>query len=301
VSPSAVGVAVPQVLRVVSTVVAPTTLITALLIYFGRLHATGYFRYFGVNYTVFDLSTQDYLVRATDGMFVPLGLAAAVVLLTLWVHRGVVGAASPETRVRLARQVMPLVAVAGLLLLLQAGAVLRDWGPWAGRDRIGGVSLAAGVLLLVMAAHQVRGLPGAAHEPPGSPLPGAAAIAEWTAAFVLVSAGLFWAVGAHALQIGAQRGAMQAARLAQGPDLVVYADQRLHLSAAGVRETVCQGEEPGFRYRYDGLKVGLRLGGQLFVLPASWNRSDGAALVLPRTDGVRLEFAPPGQVLPETC
>ena len=38
----------PRLLKVVGAIVAPTTLLTGLLFYFGRLHITGFFRYFRV-------------------------------------------------------------------------------------------------------------------------------------------------------------------------------------------------------------------------------------------------------------
>jgi hypothetical protein len=86
--PPADGVAdvLPRVFKVVGAVVAPTTLLTGLLFYFGRLHVTGMFRYLDVNFTVLDLTFQDYLIRSADGLFVPLAVAAFVALVLLWAH-----------------------------------------------------------------------------------------------------------------------------------------------------------------------------------------------------------------------
>src|SRR5918911_1335418 len=39
-------------LKIAGSIVAPTTLLTALLFYFGLLHAYWFCQYFGVNYTV---------------------------------------------------------------------------------------------------------------------------------------------------------------------------------------------------------------------------------------------------------
>ena len=65
-----------RVFKIVGAIVAPTTLLTGLMFYFGRLHITGMFRYLGVNFTVLDLTFQDYLIRSADGLFVPLAVAA---------------------------------------------------------------------------------------------------------------------------------------------------------------------------------------------------------------------------------
>src|SRR5437868_11472103 len=59
--PVDVAVALPQVLKIVGSVVAPTTLLTALMYYFGLLYAAGFSWYFGVQVDVLDLTTQDYL------------------------------------------------------------------------------------------------------------------------------------------------------------------------------------------------------------------------------------------------
>ena len=74
--------------RRISTVVAPTTLLTALLLYFGRMHATGLFRYLGVQYSVLDLTAQDYLVRSADGMIPPLVVVAGTTVIALWIREG---------------------------------------------------------------------------------------------------------------------------------------------------------------------------------------------------------------------
>jgi Zn-dependent protease with chaperone function len=45
--------------RIVGSIVAPTTLLTALLFYFGWSFAYWFFAYFGVDSTVLGLTTQD--------------------------------------------------------------------------------------------------------------------------------------------------------------------------------------------------------------------------------------------------
>ena len=43
-------------------------MLTGLLFYFGRLHITGFFRHLRVNFTVLDLTPNDYLIRSADGL-----------------------------------------------------------------------------------------------------------------------------------------------------------------------------------------------------------------------------------------
>jgi len=75
---------VTRLVRIAGSIVAPTTLLSALLIFFGASHAGFFYRYFGVNSTVLGLGTQDYLMSSVQGLFVPLAVVAGVGLLVLW-------------------------------------------------------------------------------------------------------------------------------------------------------------------------------------------------------------------------
>src|SRR5688572_10524833 len=50
----------PRLAKLAGAVLGPTTVLTGLLFYFGRMHVTGYFRYLRVNFTVLDLTANDY-------------------------------------------------------------------------------------------------------------------------------------------------------------------------------------------------------------------------------------------------
>jgi hypothetical protein len=54
----------PQLTRLLGTIVAPTTLLTSLLFYFGWSHAYWYYDYFGVNATLLGLTTRSAPGRA---------------------------------------------------------------------------------------------------------------------------------------------------------------------------------------------------------------------------------------------
>src|SRR4051812_5835073 len=53
--------ALPRLFKVFGGIIAPTSLLTGLLFYFGRSRSAGYYRYFHVNSTVLDLTTNDFL------------------------------------------------------------------------------------------------------------------------------------------------------------------------------------------------------------------------------------------------
>jgi hypothetical protein len=111
----------------------------------------------------------------------------------------------------------------------------------------------------------------------------------------VVAVGLFWGVGNYAVGVGLTRGQQIAQDLPNTPDAVVYSEKTLRLKAPGVTETDCgENADASYRFRYDGLKLVLQSGGQYLFLPAGWARNEGAAILLPRGDSVRVEFSGPG-------
>jgi hypothetical protein len=126
-------------------------------------------------------------------------------------------------------------------------------------------------------------------------------VAEWGLASLLVVIGLFWAVGSYAIEVGRGRAQETQAQLPTTADAVLYTERSLRLAVAGVTELGCDDPDAAFRFRYDGLKLVLQSGGQYLLLPAGWTRENGTAVLIPRGDGVRLEFAPPGQLRQPVC
>jgi hypothetical protein len=68
----------------VSSVVAPVTLISAILFYFGYVYTTTEYGYFGLDVDTIGLSTQEFIMRSPGPLLTPLlgaGLVAAVVAI----------------------------------------------------------------------------------------------------------------------------------------------------------------------------------------------------------------------------
>ena len=295
------GQAFPRVLQAVGAFVAPTTAVTALLIYFGQLHAYAFYWHFGVNYTVLDFTTTDYLVRSADGLFVPIAVAAAVVLVGLWLNRFVLHRLRDTTSQRIVHVVAPVAGAVGLLLaglafvLVMAAGLRRELPP-----ETGGVALVVGVLLLVYSVRLAR-KEWNARRPPGARRVAGTGLAEWAAAFVLITVGLFWAVNSYATGVGTGRALQLRNELPSWPETVVFSERSLSLAVDGVTEVECSGEEAAYRFRYDGLKLVQEAGGHYLLLPSTWTRSSGTAVLLPRDSSVRLEFGLAGATRPTGC
>jgi hypothetical protein len=58
---------------------------------------------------------------------------------------------------------------------------------------------------------------------------------------------------------------------------------------------------PRTKYRYSGLKLLLQSGNQYVFVPANWRASSGVSFIVPRTDSLRLEFAPAKANPARTC
>jgi hypothetical protein len=285
--------AVPQALKVVGSIVAPTTLLTALFLYFGLLYAVAYYRYFGVNYTVLDLPNQGYLILSASTATLPLALLAATTLVVLWTYQLPLDTVSPRVHRLLSRWVLPGVAVLGALLLAMVAADalfsvrLFPAGLWEAR----GLSLSIGIVLLAYAAHLRSALsPVAAIARPRGRAHLSLTVAKWVCLALLFGVGLFWAVGSYAIRMGADGAAGHAAGLRCAPDVVLYSEEPLDLQLAGVPEEPVLGPDGVYRYRYAPLKLVPQAGKQYLLLPADWSPAARPAILLSRSDSLRLEF-----------
>lgn len=269
----------PRALQVIGTVVAPTTLLTALLFYFGLLYAVGYYRFFGVNFTVLDLPAQGFLTLSASTAVLPLGVGAAATLLALGLRR--LPLHRLPSRVEDAVLVGVAVIGAGLVGLAAADALLGValFSPtfWEAR----GLSLTVGVLLLVWADDE--------RHPRRRPY--GVTVVRWCAVFVLVGIGLFWAVGSYAIRVGADGARGLATDLRCGADVVLYSEQSLNLATSGVREE--RGPDGAYPFRYPGFKLVPQSGDQYLLVPSDWSPGTRPAVVLPRSDTLRLEFVTP--------
>jgi hypothetical protein len=262
------------------------------MIYFGLLYAIGYYRYFGVNYTVLELPIQDYLVLSSDAAVVPLGILAAATLLALWLYRLPEALLSNNTWKPTRRLIGPIVIAVGFVLI---GSTVVDlvWGIpayaeifWEAR----GLSLAAGVLAIayggrirkIVAPPRTR-----AHRQDAAE---AIAVGKFGAITILVGIGLFWTVGSYGIAVGAGRAEGITSALACQSEVTLYSEKGLNLTVAGV--TVQAFENPNLRYqfRYSGLRLLPQSGPWYLFLPRDWSPSSSPAILLRRSDSIRLEF-----------
>lgn len=266
-------------------VIAPTTVVTAMLLYFGYIATRARFAYFGVYLDLTDLSSRDLVLYGIEVLYLPVAL---LLLAALVVGAGHFGATRLTGRAGL--MAAGLVGLTGVLL--SARAVIGLVVAHVSRDEAPGstaLALAAGPVLIAYAA----GLAARAR-PPGAwyaesrrlRRAGVAAIAG------LAVTGLFWAGTSFAWRLGEGRAYDDALRLPDRPEVVLDTGERLVDLPPYVRETPLAAE-PGatYHYRYRGLRLLIQAGGRLFLVPEHWT-VQGRTLILPYDESVRLQVIP---------
>ncbi|MFE5570736.1 hypothetical protein [Amycolatopsis japonica] len=279
-------------LRLVGTVLANTTLLTALLYYFGLVYTQTYFIYFRVHYTLLGQTPDEIFGRGVDGVLLPLTAAAGAALVFLVLTRFLKIRLGEGSWARLLRICSPVAGVLGLALLAVTTAIALDPEPFRDRPGAPGIGFAIGVLMVLFSwRHWTAHRTGSTRS----------SVAELVTGYVLVSIGLFWAVGDYSGAVGTSRAFEASGVIATRPAATLYSAESLNLTANGVLQVKCADPESAYKYRYTGLKLLLQSSGQYVFLPANWRASTGVAFVIPKTDKLRLEFGPPRSAPPPGC
>jgi hypothetical protein len=261
-----------------------TTVLTAILFYFGWSRAYYFYLYFGVNSSLLGLTTRDYVQLSVDGLFVPLAVIASVALAVLWGWSSLSAWAARHGRSRTVAIGLP---VAGALLLLNGLSAIVVSTPLNRRLAVAPACLAAGAVALVFAVRRRR-------DATGRKAPDGTAVAEWAVVFILAGLGLLWAANDYSAAVGESRAQQFVRELPTLPDATLFSEKSMGLAHAGIREVRCTDPKAAYGYRYDGLKLIMQSGDQYLLLPSRWNTRRGVAVLLPRTDAIRLEFTAPG-------
>jgi hypothetical protein len=276
-------------LEVVGLFVAPTTLVTALSFYFGWVLTNSRASYLHIDASLFGFSTQDYVLRSVDALFVPLGATFVLGLLVLWLHAWAMRQlADPRRRTRLRLAGGAGMLVGGALLAFGIAAVfnLLSFSPYY---LVAPASPGIGIGLLAYGVHLRRRIEAVErpHQPSFLPA-GPAAPTVLVAMVVVLSA--FWTASKYADAVGRGRAQRLVASLSALPEVTVFAPQRLDVAEPGVVEQRLVGADRAYHYRYSGLRLLIRSAGKYFLLPNGWSRATGSTIVLTDSPAYRFEF-----------
>ena len=288
--------------RVVSStasVVAPLSLISALLFYFGYASSRAQYEYFGVDVDTIGLTTQDYVMRSPQPLLTPLLafllVAVAVAALNDLVRRRVGDAvageadADPEVaarsrrRMERDRRLARAVAAAGYAVLLAGVGLLLAYGlvgGWPYYPLVTPATLALGAALALYGRRISKVLQAVSR----GPRPTGLSLA------LVLAVSVFWATATFAQWSGRGTALEIARNLDDLPSVIVDTPERLYLTSPGIDERRLEPSEgQSFHYRYRNLRLLIQGRDLLFLVPNTWS-PENSTLVVPMDGSVRLQF-----------
>ena len=254
--------------------VAPVTLISAVLFYFGYVAARAQYDYFGLDVDVIGLSTRAYVMRSPQPLLTPMLVlvlgGVAVVAFDHWVRRRAVE--------DWFRPLVTIVLGAGLVLLAVGTVLLAGFalvGGWTYYALVTPVLLGGGAALVAYAL-RLRGGP---LEP--------RIVLLWAG----VVACVIWATATTAQWTGRGLAMEQARNLRSLPSVVLDTRERLYVPAtAGVEEVVRPDAGEGdYRFRYWRLRLLIQGDDRMFLVPDTWS-AGGTTILVRLDDDVRVQF-----------
>jgi hypothetical protein len=306
-----------------ATVIAPASILSALLFYFGYVSSRSQYEYFGIDVDTVGLDTQDYVMRSPQPLLVPLLvltlLSAGLLALHAAVRRRVEAAATataggarpagdvphdgsassgraadPAASIERAAR---LAMIAGLAVLGTGVALLFGYSllrGWPFYSLVTPLLLAVGAGLVAYAPH-VSGLQRVRHPAPirTDESTDTSLLLRRTARvliYVLIAASVFWATATVAQWSGRGLAQDQALNLDRLPRVILDTKERLYLRTPVVEESILppsQGQT--FRYRYRRLRLLIVGQDRLFLVPEQWSASN-STLVVPLDGSNRVQF-----------
>jgi hypothetical protein len=278
-----------EVVGSVSSVVAPITLISAILFYFGYVYTTTEYGYFGLDVDTIGLSTQEFIMRSPGPLLTPLlgaGLIAAVVAVGHAAVRRRIEAATASAPWRLSR----FRRVARVCALLSGVAL------GAGGALVVGYGLASRLLplysLVTPAVLALGAAAGAYAVKLGRVLDGPPRRVATVGLYAVLTTSLLWATATLAEYAGLGAAVALGQQLTTArPSVVLDTKERLYLTTMTVEERALPagGEDQAFRFRYRNLRLLIQGEDRLFLVPSPWDRGD-PTLVVPMDGEVRVWF-----------
>jgi hypothetical protein len=270
---------------VLGAVAAPPAMVVALAYYFAVKRQETLALHFGIDTSVLGYSTQDYLLRGGDTLFLVLLFASLTGLAAIAAHVALTRHAEatwPAARLRAMSVAMEVVGA--VLLVIGLVAVFE---PLPLNILVRSLSFGAGIVLLAYGVYfggRVRGA-GFFHQPNRRELD-PLLVMSLTLIGVVVFLSAFWATKDLAQALGRGQARELERSLSKQPGAIVYSDRRLYLP--DVSEAALSGG--GYQFRYTGLRLLVRSAGRYFLIPDGWSRTSGVVVVLRDDESMRVEF-----------
>jgi hypothetical protein len=297
---------IEQWMSIATNIVAPTTLLGALLFYFGYVSSRAQYAYFGVDVDTIGLSTQDYIMRSPQPLLVPLLVlpltGACLFLIDTAVRRRILSAHEADNLkgANSLRRIARSLAVCGLIVLFVGVALLFIYpyiGDWPLYGLVIPLMLASGAGLVAYASRLQRQIQDATRHASDTrdQLPRADLLVSipWAAKvliYALIAASIFWAAATIAQWSGRGLAQSEALHLDRLPSVILDTKEQLFLRDPGIEvTTLLPSEGQTFHYRYRHLRLLIQGHNEMFLIPDVWSASD-STLIVPLDGSVRVQF-----------
>jgi hypothetical protein len=282
------GPSIQATLRGVATFVAPTSLVTALLFYFGWTRTSYQARVMGLDDSLLGFSTQDYILNSISSMYWPLFSGAVAVLVAVVAHGLLTSWLDGDPSRPAVVRTVAGIAAAGTVLLVLGALGAQDDSPSRFVSWAAPLAVTVSIVLLGYAAYltQARLLDGRRRV---TATVGTLAPWVWAMATALVLLSLFWTVSHYAGVRGTDLAVAVEKAVPNRPSVTIYSPTRLHLQPP-VKEVELADEKGAYRFVYSDLKLLFRSGGRFFLRPA--DTSVRRNIVIADSPDLRFEFEP---------
>jgi hypothetical protein len=271
--------------RLATTIVAPTTALTALLFYYGYVWLNGYYAFFGLDLGSLRLSMHDMLVNSVAPLWPPATAILVLAILGLSGHERLVRRLDERGwDAAMGRGVALLTLTAAACLLRGVAGIVVPTIAMQEAIGVTPLTFGAGVAGLTYASELRRRY---RDDVPAT---------TWTRSLSLVGAvglaalSLFWATNSFAFAHGQAAADRDADQLWwRFPAVVLHSVDRIHLDyLPGADESEIPAPEAGpYRFRYEGLRLLVAANDRLFLLPVEWDREHGATLIVVDDDRIQ--------------
>jgi hypothetical protein len=269
---------------VAGLVLGQLSAVAALAFYFGWARTNAFLQYFGLDASVVNFSTTDYVLRSVGPAFWPLMGLGIIVVAALLVGPPV-RATIASMAVHRRRAALIVIVLLGVVLLVVAAIGLLQLWIFPRSVPVIPLLIVGGVALITYAAvlHTsfATGSRTLLHK------------TQFVALAGLMAGGVFWAWGDYAGHTGTLSAQKTAAELAYRPDVSVFSARALGLSGYGIEFKPLGTAEGAYHFRYTGLRLLLRSDNRYFLLPKGWQRGRDPVFVIIESPDVRLQFVAP--------
>lgn len=276
--------------QVVGTFIAPTTTLTALLLYFGWIRASTTYGYFGIDVErTLGFSASDYVRRSSSVVFTPLAALVLISFAVLLSYQLAEAYLARREHSFLLRRITVGTTIAAAGFLLAAAILLLEIDLLAEVPLVTPLTLGIGALLAGYAAH-LKGLAVGARHKSGAGRPLAEVLYFGLLGALLVLA-LFWATSIVARDQGLGVAHSIEGHLDERTGAVVYSHDILYISGPGVKFTALDPTNSAYRFRYTGLRFLARTAdGGYVLLPRGWTHKSGNPVYVLPPGGVRVDL-----------